>query len=163
MPATVIIERSAFIAANPDSLKRRIANLPAWVEWSPWEDLDPRLDRRYSGAPGAVGSSYAWMGNRRAGAGRMVVTAVDLDGVSFALVFEKPFRSSNSVRFVLSPEGDGTRAIWRMESPATFLTRVLRIEKAVGADFERGLRRLKDIAERESGAGEASRPDRLRR
>ncbi|UAJ79348.1 SRPBCC family protein [Leifsonia sp. ZF2019] len=147
MAGTIVVERTLRIAATPEDLQRRLADLPGWVDWSPWEGLDSALDRDYAGEPGTVGSSYAWSGNRKAGAGRMQVTAVDPDGVGIALDFTKPFRSSNRIRFVLTPEGDGTRVTWRMESPKTFLSRVFSIEKLVGKDFEKGLRQLKQVVE----------------
>jgi hypothetical protein len=147
MAGTIVVERTELIAATPEELQHRIADLPAWMDWSPWEGLDPELNREYAGEPGAVGSSYAWSGNRKAGAGRMEVTAVDADGVGIALDFTRPFSSSNRIRFVLTPEGDGTRVIWRMESPKTFMSRVFNIEKLVGKDFEKGLRQLKQVVE----------------
>ncbi|GIT78663.1 potassium-transporting ATPase subunit F [Leifsonia sp. LS1] len=147
MAGTIVVERTVRIAATPEELQRRLADLPGWVDWSPWEGLDPALDRDYTGEPGTVGSGYAWSGNRKAGAGRMQVTAVDPDGVGIALDFTKPFRSSNRIRFVLTPEGDGTRVTWRMESPKTFLSRVFNIEKLVGKDFEKGLRQLNQVVE----------------
>ncbi|MFJ3394642.1 SRPBCC family protein [Leifsonia aquatica] len=147
MAGTTVVERTERIAATPEELQRRLADLPGWIDWSPWEGLDPDLHREYSGEPGTVGSSYAWSGNRKAGAGRMEVTAVDPDGVGIALDFTKPFRSTNAIRFVLTPEGDGTRVIWRMESPRTLMTRLFNVEKLVGSDFEKGLRQLKQVVE----------------
>lgn len=147
MAGTTVVERTERIAATPEELARRIADLPGWVDWSPWEGLDAGLDRQYGGEPGTVGSSYAWSGNRKAGAGRMEITAIDADGVGIALDFTKPFPSSNRIRFVLTPEGDGTRVIWRMESPRTFMTRLFNVEKLVGKDFEKGLRQLKQVVE----------------
>lgn len=147
MSATTVVERTVRIAATPAELQHRLADLPGWVDWSPWEGLDPALHREYTGEPGTVGSGYAWSGNRKAGAGRMTVTAIDPDGVGIDLDFTKPFRSSNVIRFALTPEGDGTRVIWRMESPKTFFSRLFNIEKLVGADFEKGLRQLKQVTE----------------
>ncbi|MFF2051023.1 SRPBCC family protein [Leifsonia sp. NPDC058194] len=147
MAGTTVVERTELIAATPEDLQRRIADLPAWIDWSPWEGLDADLHREYSGEAGSVGSGYAWSGNRKAGAGRMQVTAVDADGVSIALEFTRPFRSASDLRFALTPEGGRTRVIWRMESPTTFMSRLFNIEKLVGKDFEKGLRQLKQVVE----------------
>lgn len=147
MAGTVRVERSERILTTSAELLPYIAELPRWVDWSPWEGMDPDMTREYTGEPGAVGASYSWNGNRKAGAGRMLLTAVDEAGVGIDLDFTRPFASSNTIRFVLEPEGDATRVTWRMESPKTFMSRFFNIEKLVGKDFEKGLSRLKQVAE----------------
>ncbi|WP_314148375.1 SRPBCC family protein [uncultured Leifsonia sp.] len=148
MADTVIVERTERILATPERLLPMIANLPRWIEWSPWEGTDPGMNREYGGESGTVGSTYSWEGNRKAGAGSMRVTAVDPDGVGIALRFTRPFRSASDIRFVLEQEGtDATRVIWRMESPKTFFSRFFNLDTLVGPDFEKGLRQLKQVAE----------------
>lgn len=147
MAGTVIVERTERILATPERLQPMIANLPQWIEWSPWEGTDPGMHREYGGESGTVGSTYRWEGNRKAGAGSMRVTAVDPDGVSIDLRFTRPFRSTSDIRFVLDREGDATRVVWRMESPKTFVSRFFNLDKLVGPDFEKGLRQLKQVAE----------------
>ena len=147
MAGSIVVERMERIQTTPEDLIPLLSELPRWTEWSPWEGLDPALQRSYTGEPGAIGSTYAWKGNRKAGAGRMTITAVDPDGVGVQLDFTRPFRSENAVRFVLDREGDATRVIWRMESPKTFFSRFFNLDKLIGPDFERGLRKLKQVAE----------------
>ena len=147
MAGTVVVERTDTIRARREELLPRIAELPNWIEWSPWEGTDPAMTREYTGEPGAVGSTYSWNGNRKAGAGRMRIEDVQEDGVGIDLVFTRPFRSSSRIRFVLTQEGDATRVIWRMESPKTFFSRFFNLDKLVGPDFEKGLRQLKQVVE----------------
>ncbi|RDV43595.1 hypothetical protein DOE76_16795 [Leifsonia sp. ku-ls] len=147
MTGTVVVERTARVRATPEQLLPLIARLPEWTQWSPWEDLDPDLTREYGGEPGEVGSTYVWSGNRKAGAGSMRVTAVDPDGVGIHLDFTRPFRSSNELRFVLEPEGESTRVTWRMETPKKLYTRFVNLDKLVGGDFEKGLRKLTQVVE----------------
>lgn len=153
MAGTTVVERSERIQATPDVLLSSIANLPRWVDWSPWEGIDPAMKREYTGDSGTVGSTYSWNGDRKAGEGRMRVDAVDRDGVGITLEFTRPFRSSNRVRFTLEREGDATRVTWRMESPKTFFSRFFNVEKLVGKDFEKGLHQLRQVAEAEQAAG----------
>lgn len=148
MAGTVVVERMERIRATPEQLLPHIARLPEWTQWSPWEDLDPDLKREYTGEPGEVGSTYAWSGNRKAGSGSMRVTGVDPRGVGIHLEFTRPFRSTNALRFELEPEaGDATRVIWRMETPRKLYTRFVNLDKLIGGDFEKGLRKLKQVAE----------------
>ena len=62
-PDTFRVERSASIAAPADVVYARIASFRAWESWSPWEKLDPELQRTYGGSDRGVGASYAWKGN----------------------------------------------------------------------------------------------------
>lgn len=146
MAETIVVERTALIEATPQQLLTLIAPLPEWTRWSPWEGMDPDLTREYTGEPGAVGSTYTWAGNRKAGAGAMRVTAVEPDGVGIHLEFTRPFRSSNELRFVLTPEGSGTRVTWRMETPRSLFMRFFNMDKLIGGDFEKGLRSLGQVA-----------------
>ncbi|HTB74185.1 MAG TPA: SRPBCC family protein, partial [Polyangiaceae bacterium] len=69
------IARSATIAAPPERIAPYIQDFRAWEKWSPYEKLDPRMKKTFSGAERGVGASYAWEGNSKAGAGSMTITA----------------------------------------------------------------------------------------
>jgi uncharacterized protein YndB with AHSA1/START domain len=130
-----------------------IADFRCWGEWSPWEDVDPDLQRTFSGAESGVGAVYEWSGNRKAGQGRMEITAADAPSrIQIALQFLKPFKSSNTTTFELQESGGATHVAWRMVGPKTFMTRLMGIfmsmDKMVGRDFEKGLAQLAAAAQR---------------
>src|SRR5215210_6313508 len=151
--STYTVERSATVAAEPQEIYRRVVDFHQWMAWSPWEDLDPNQQRTFSGAESGPGARYAWSGNRKAGRGRMeIISAQQPTEVRVALEFEKPFKSSNTIEFMLTPEGAGrTRVRWTMTGPMTLMTKVMGLftsmDKMVGPDFEKGLARLKDAVE----------------
>lgn len=151
---TFVVERSERISAPAESIRERIVDFRRWQAWSPWEEVDPAMERTYSGAESGVGASYAWSGNRKAGQGSMTITGVDDDRVALDLSFVKPFKAENEIEFLLRPDGDATDVTWRMTGPKTFMTKVMGIFKSmdslVGPDFEKGLRRLKADAESSS-------------
>lgn len=146
------VTRSAEIAAPADTVFGLIADFHEWRLWSPWEGLDPHLHREYTGPSTGPGASYAWRGNRKAGAGRMTISdaepgrSVDID-----LEFLKPMASNNRVRFDIVPAGDGVRVTWTMTGETTGLMsligKVLPMDKFAGKDFEKGLAALKARAE----------------
>lgn len=151
-----VVERSMHVDAPPSALYERIVELKRWQAWSPWEDLDPQMDRTYEGPDRGVGARYSWSGNRKAGTGHMVVTdAVDDERVVFDLVFEKPVRSRSVTSFLLAPDGDGTAVTWRLTGPKTLMTKVMGLftsmDKMIGPDFEKGLDRLRADVERGDG------------
>ncbi|MGK8501909.1 SRPBCC family protein, partial [Nocardia asiatica] len=121
-----------------------------WVKWSPWEDLDPQLQRSYSGADSGVGARYAWSGNRKAGAGSMEIIGDADREVGVRLEFLKPMKTTNMVTFTLDPVETGTEVTWRMTGQQTGLMgligKVIPMDKLVGKDFEKGLARLQEAA-----------------
>lgn len=152
MANTYTVERIATLEASPERVYQEIIDFHRWTVWSPWEDLDPDLQRTYSGADSGVGAVYSWSGNRKAGQGRMEITeAVEPSGLTIALDFLKPFKSSSTTSFALSAEGETTRVTWTMTGPLTTLLRVIGIfksmDKMIGPDLEEGLERLKAVAE----------------
>lgn len=149
---TYTVQRSTTVQAPPGRLFEQVVDFHRWPAWSPWEDLDPEMRRTYGGPERGVGSTYAWSGNRKAGQGRMEITAADdPTRVVVALDFLKPFRSSSVTTFTFAPDGDGTRVTWTMAGPRTLALKVMGIftsmDKLVGKDFEKGLARLKGVAE----------------
>ncbi|WP_144710642.1 SRPBCC family protein [Curtobacterium pusillum] len=160
MPATTTIERSIVVAAPAAAILPHLADLHRWTEWSPWEGQDPDLHREYGGEPGTVGSTYAWKGNRKAGAGDMRVTGIAPHRVDIDLRFTAPFRSSSTCVFRLDETGAGTgagtdagtRVVWMMTSPRTTMSRIvgtfINMDKLIGGDFDKGLAQLKAVVER---------------
>ena len=149
---TYTVERSQTIDAPPTRVYAQIADFHNWTSWSPWEDVDPDLERTYSGAESGTGAVYAWSGNRKAGQGRMEIThAIEPSSVQIDLQFEKPWKARNDTVFSIQPEGSGSRVIWSMTGKKTLMTKVMGIftsmEKLLGPDFEKGLARLKATAE----------------
>lgn len=146
-----VIERAVTVAAPAEVIASYVVDFRRWVDWSPWEGLDPDLQRTYSGPAQGLGATYAWSGNRRAGAGRMEITGVAPDRIDVDLRFLKPFRSSSTVRFELTGAGDQTRVQWQLRSPRTVVSRVMGVvwnmDRAIGADLEKGLAQLKDRVE----------------
>jgi hypothetical protein len=152
---TYTVERQRRIDAPPALVREQIVDLRRWVSWSPWEDLDPDLQRTYGGPVAGVGAWYEWDGNRKAGKGRMEITDVDESTVTIDLRFLRPFKSQSTTAFRLEPDGDGTLVTWTMTGPNTFMMKVMGIftsmEKMIGPDFEKGLDRLKREVETASG------------
>lgn len=149
---TYTVERSATIDAPPERVYPQVADFHRWTAWSPWEDVDPDLRRTYSGAKSGTCAVYRWAGNRKAGAGRMEITAATEPSlVRIDLDFEKPWKAHDNTEFDIRPEGSGSRVTWSMTGKKSFVTKVMGIftsmDALLGPDFEKGLARLKATAE----------------
>jgi hypothetical protein len=147
------VERCIAIGAPPPRVLERLVDFRRWVEWSPWEGIDPNLQRTYEGPDLGVGASYAWRGTRKAGAGRMRITdVVASERVEIDLRFERPFKAENTTVFDLEPDGEGSTLVtWRMTGRKNLLSKVFGLfvdmDAMIGKDFEKGLAQLKRVTE----------------
>ncbi len=144
------LSRRTHIDADPARVHDLLDDFHRWREWSPWEDLDPALQRTYSGPDRGVGATYEWSGNKKAGQGRMEILESDPSKVVVDLRFLKPFKAENITRFDLVPADGGTDVTWTMTGRRGALMSLLGrlfFDKAIGKDFDKGLARLKSAAE----------------
>jgi uncharacterized protein YndB with AHSA1/START domain len=160
-PPTFHIERSIQIAAPPQAVFAQVNDFHKWRAWSPWEGKDPNLKRGYWEAPLGLGAVYTWKGNREVGEGRMTIEkSVRPREISIRLEFIAPFTATNMATFTFVPEGSGTKVTWAMDGKNTTLTKiahlVMNMDKMLGADFERGLRAMKQAAEQGQGNPESA-------
>jgi len=146
-------ERSTTIDAPAETIYAQIVNFHNWLNWSPWEGLDPNLKRTYSGPESGVGASYAWSGNGKAGSGSMDISvATPFSKVVVPLHFTAPFKAENTAEFTLAPEGSGTRVTWAMYGPSPFISKlfivVMNADSFMGKTFHKGLASLKAVSEK---------------
>lgn len=138
MANTYTVERTQHIDAPPEAVHERIVDLHRWETWSPWEELDPDLERAYGGPAAGVGAWYEWDGNRKAGRGRMEIIDADASTIRIDLQFLKPFKSHSNTVFELQPDGDGTHVTWSMVGQQTTMTKVMGLftsmDKMLGPD-----------------------------
>ena len=144
------LSRSIRVQADAVRVHGLVDDFREWQKWSPWEGLDPDLNRDYSGPDRGVGSTYHWSGNKKAGEGEMRITDSTPTSVVVDLQFLKPFKASNVTTFTLTPVGDATDVTWTMTGTRSAIMGLMGkafFDKAIGADFEKGLASLKREAE----------------
>jgi hypothetical protein len=151
-PSAFNMERSITINAKPEKIIGFVNDLHNWDKWSPWEKMDPTMQKKYSGAEKGVGSIYEWVGNNKVGQGRMEILESSPKKVTVKLDFLKPFEAHNMTDLVLEPEGDTTKVRWVMTGNNNFMSKamhmVVSMDKLVGKDFENGLAALKEVSEK---------------
>jgi len=150
-PDAFRIARSGSMKAPPERVLAQIADFRAWSAWSPWEKLDPRLKRTFSGAASGKGAVYAWEGNKDVGVGRMEILEATPSRVAIQLDFLKPFEAHNAAEFALSADGGTTTVTWTMTGSSPFFMKVMGLfvdmDKMIGKNFEDGLASLKAVTE----------------
>ena len=151
-PSEFHVERSITIAAPPEAAFARVDDFHAWTTWSPYEKVDPQMQRSYEGPTSGTGAIYTWAGNDKAGAGRMKIERSDAPSrIDIELQFFKPFECTNTATFTFTPTPEGTKVTWAMDGQNNFVAKaaslVFDMDKLVGGDFEQGLASLKAQAE----------------
>ena len=152
-PDTFAMERSIIINAPPEKIMPLVSDFHNWPTWSPWERLDPNMQRTFSGAPNGKGAVYEWQGNSKVGMGRMQILDYSApSSITIELAFKEPVATTNTTQFVMIPQGENTSVTWKMNGPMPFVSKVMAVftsmDALVGGDFEKGLTQLKAAAEK---------------
>ena len=147
------IERSVRISSDKTKIFEILKDFRQFEHWSPWEKLDPKMQKSFEGETGAVGSYYHWAGNKQVGEGTMTVLETQKDeGVDLRLEFFRPFASQALVRWAISDTGDGTQTVsWSMKGKHPNLMAKAfapMMTKMLTQNFDEGLAKLKAYCEK---------------
>ncbi|MEO6017490.1 MAG: SRPBCC family protein [Polaromonas sp.] len=152
-PDTFRVERSIVVNAPPEKIFPLINDFHGWTAWSPYEKIDPAMNRRYTGTASGKGSIYEWAGHGKSGAGRMEIVESQVPAkIAIKLDFSVPFESHNRAEFAMLAQGPATRVTWSMDGPSPYISKLMGVffnmDRMIGRDFEIGLENLKTIAEK---------------
>ena len=150
IPAEYDVERSIVIEAPADQIFEPVSNLQQWPGWTVWNPTRyPGLNYEYEGPMSGVGSKSSW-DHPETGKGRMEITKASASaGIEYTLNFEG-FEPSYG-RLVLSESEGVTKVTMGMKGSmgnnpiARYMG--LMMDDWVGADYERGLARLRETVE----------------
>jgi len=150
---TFQVQRSLRINASPEKIYPLINNMRGMNTWNPFAEADPEIKITYSGPESGKGARYDWTGNSKVGDGNIEITDASAPNrVTLQLNMLKPLEAHNTVVFTLVPNGDGTDVNWAMSGERPFIGKVMdavfNMDRMVGGQFEKGLAKLKSIAEK---------------
>lgn len=151
-PATYQVTRIGRMTSPPGAPFAEVNDFRRWTDWSPWEHIDPNLQRTYEGPSAGVGAKYSWQGNKQVGSGKMTITeSRPGEFVRIRLEFITPFAALCDTQFAFKPEGNQTVVTWTMTGTNNFMSKamclVMSMDKMIGRDFEKGLAQLKAAVE----------------
>jgi len=149
---TFRVQRSTGIDAPAERIFPLIANLKSMNTWNPFVEPDPAIKIAYTGPDSGKGAAHTWSGNSKVGEGRIEITDAEPSArVNMQLEMLKPMKARNAVEFTLQPNGKTTTVTWAMSGRQPFLAKLMTVfidcDKMVGSTFEKGLGKLKAIAE----------------
>jgi uncharacterized protein YndB with AHSA1/START domain len=151
LPRQARVVRSTDIAAPPAAIYAIVSDLRRFNEWSPWLELDPNAEFTFTGPVDGVGQTLNWeSANPNMGAGSQVITRLEPDK---AVEVDLNFGAMGPAKatFDIEPTAMGSLVTWGFTTDLGFnpVARYMgmMIDGWVGADFERGLTKLKAVAE----------------
>ncbi len=161
-PSAYHVERKLEVAAPGDVVFGVLNDLHQFTGvlvlfGSPWETLDPHMQRTFEGPAAGVGQSCAWSGNREVGKGKMTIEeSIPGQKVRMKLEFVEPMKSTATCALALAGSPTGSLVTWSMDGNHNFIGKALGMfmdmDTMLGTDIEKGLARLKTAAEGKQGA-----------
>ena len=154
LPASAKFQRTATIAAPPAKIYAVISNYKRFNEWSPWFERDPAAKYSFSGAESGVGAKMAWDSAKSdVGKGTQEIVAAVPDK-SLDVKMDFGAMGVSNADFMLEPAADGksTKVTWGfatelgMNPISRWMGLVM--DRMVGPDYEKGLAKLKAVAEK---------------
>jgi uncharacterized protein YndB with AHSA1/START domain len=151
LPRYATVFRSTEIDAPVSAVYPLVSDLRRMNEWSPWAERDPNIEITFTGPADGVGQTMRWeSANPEVGSGSQTITRLEPNReVETSLDFGSQGTAMASID--LEPSGSTTKVTWGFTSDLGFnpVSRYfgLMFDKWIGADYERGLAKLKSVAE----------------
>ena len=154
---SLTVERSLQVDAYPEEVFEFLEDLEAFNRWSPWFARDPDADYIFGAVEYGVGATVIWRAR-----GETADDASEISSQEIIAAQAPEFVQSSlllngvpaSATYALSPIDDGTLVYVQFERELGGFPYVARLrkggmEKALGAEFDTALARLKTIVEAE--------------
>lgn len=150
-PSKVKVERSITVENKSDAIRPLLSDLTIFHDkWSPWTEKDLNAEVKYSGTAGQAGHQMEWSSKvKEVGSGTLQIVSIGNDSVIQKLTFEG--MGDSKAYYILKEKEGQTEVTWGMEMSAPFLFRPMMLfmnaDKMIGPDYEKGLLKLKTVAE----------------
>jgi uncharacterized protein YndB with AHSA1/START domain len=155
LPAEAVVTRSTEIAAPPEKVFAIVGDLHRFQEVSPWAELDPNTKYTYEGPATGVGQKMSWASDNAAvGSGSQTIIEYDPPKHLASELDFGPMGKSLAT-WDLEASGTGTRATWGFKSKLNGIAARwfgLMFDRWIGPDYEKGLAKLKAVAEKPDDA-----------
>ena len=155
-PSAYHVERKLEIAAPADLVFGVLNDLHQFAGifvlfGSPFEKLNPNMQKTFEGPAAGVGQSYAWSG-KEAGKGKMTIEeSVPGQKVGVKLEFVEPMESTATCALTVVGTPTGSFVTWSMDGNHNFIGKAfgmfMDMDNMLGTDIEKGLAQLKTVAE----------------
>lgn len=156
LPGEAVVQRQIVIAAPPEKVFAVIGSLKRFNEWSPWAELDPNTQYVFEGPETGVGQKMSWTSNHPdVGNGSQTITAFEAIKRTMTEL-DRGAMGKAVASMELAPVDGGTGVTWGFKSElkgALERWSGLLFDRWIGADYEKGLAKLKALVEKEAAGG----------
>lgn len=154
MPSHYLIKRDILISAKPEAIFPYLVSMKKADQWMPWKDADPEVKNTYEGPDSGLGAISRWESNGRMGFGQAeVVEVIENQRVKTKISYTKPMQFTQESEFNLTAGTEGVVMTWTASGESPFVNRlicalgIMNMDKYVGGEFEKGLKKLKILSE----------------
>ncbi len=143
------VSKDIVIDAPIADVRALVEDFNHWNSWSPWTVVEPTCLVEVSGEAKELGHSMFWNGSV-IGSGKNTLIRYSSERLDYALEFLKPWKSKANVSFVFEERDNKTKVTWLMDSnmPIFMFFMIKTMKNLIGMDYDRGLRMIKEIAEK---------------
>lgn len=151
LPRNVHVERSTVIGAPSSTVYALVSRFKSFNKWSPWYEKDPAAKYTFEGPESGAGARMTWAGDpKTVGSGSQeIIESRPYEFVKNTIDFGAQGKATST--FALSKEAAGTKITWGIDSDfgANPFMRYMAFffDGMIGPDYERGLAKLKKLAE----------------
>ncbi len=153
-PKNVTISRKISVDKNAEEVFEHLRSLKNQAQWSPWAERDINMHTEFKGIDGQIGSLHYWKGNKDVGEGEQEITALFPNHrIESELRFLKPWKATNTGFFEIKENHNKVEVVWGFSAtynfPMNAMMVFINMDKVIGKDFEKGLKKFKTIIEKE--------------
>lgn len=153
-PTEYEVRREIVINAPAEVVFEQINDHRNRGDWSPWDQMDPNMEKTYSGPDSGTGAVYAWSGNDSVGTGSLeILKSEPFTHIESRLTFTAPWETSSTILWNFEEMENGTRTEWitRGSLPGyLFWMGQEDMDQMMGENFEKGLAQLKALSEQKA-------------
>jgi uncharacterized protein YndB with AHSA1/START domain len=150
-PSKFSVSRSTPIAASPVDVFSEVNDFRNWEAWWRRDASKPALRATLEGPAAGKGAILRWSGNDDEGS-MTILESQPPTQIKTRLAIVRPDPWTADMVFGFAPEGSGTTVTWTWTGENDFLLKamvlfILKEDKVIGPELERGLAQIKAIAE----------------
>ncbi len=144
LPKEAHVERSALINSSQAKLFDYLNTTKNFNQWSPWFEMDPNGDYKFSGPEMGVGGILAWDGEKTGKGTQEIVESNPYQNIKLKLIFDGQPPAYASYK--LEPVEGGTKVTWGFDTSLNGPVEKymgLMMDSFVGDMYDKGLDNLK--------------------
>jgi len=148
------VEKEVTIEKSKDEVFSFLKQLKNQDQFSSWANMDPDMEKIFTGTDGEVGFISAWNStHEKVGRGEQeIVSITEGERLDYELRFYEPFVATDNAHIVTEAINDSVTLVkWgfsgEMGYPKNVLLLMMDMEEMLGGQLQEGLLNLKDILE----------------